>query len=341
MAIAYEVNMGSQILAGDSGSSRRPLVALDSEVGIGGIGRCLVRLGDLSWAGARVGDALTVALDAGDGSQTVFTGEVDEVVQRPDALLVWASDGLARLARIEVESAYEEVSAGFIIKDLVDRSGASAGEVEEGPTFPSYVVHRGRALRHAQRLAEFIGIELCTDGMGKIHARRPTENSPAHRLVWSEDIITLDLVERAAILDSFAIWGEGAAGTHGPERSHWLVTDLSGVNGQAAVRAGAPGSAGTVTSGSTGARMRTFVDGAVRSTEIASDLAQARASLVALRPIRGHVVVIGRPAVQPGEWVELADVPAGRSGSRSLRVRVLRVAHELTMNTGFITRLEL
>ncbi len=87
--------------------------------------------------------------------------------------------------------------------------------------------------------------------------------------------------------------------------------------------------------------VRTVVDGAVRSAETASDLAQARAKLLALRPLLGHVVVIGRPAVQPDEWVELVDVPAGRSGSRNLRVRALRVAHELTIDAGLITRLEL
>jgi hypothetical protein len=337
MAITYEVTIGSQSLTG----SAQPLVGLHTEVGIGGAGHCLVRLGDVSWTESAIGDALSVALDPGDGSHTVFTGVVEQVVQRADALLVQGWDALVKLARTEVESSYEEVTAGFIVADLIDQAGAEAGEIEDGPTFPSYVVHRGpRALRHAQRLAQLIGAELGSDGTGQIHFRRPADDAPEHQLVWGEDFIAIDIGEHAAAVDSFAVWGEGAAGTNGPERSHWLVTDLSGVSGQAAVQAGESGSTGSVTADSTGPLLRTSVDGAVRSAETASEVAQARAQLLALRPVRGHVIALGRPAIQPGQWVELAALPSGAGAERSLEVRVLRVSHELSLPGGLITRLE-
>jgi hypothetical protein len=344
MTIAYDVSIGSLRFTNTGTGERRPLLGIESEVGLGGApGRCLFHLGDISWADPQIGEAVSVSLDAGDGATSVFTGEVAEVSQRSDALWVWAYDGLAKMARVEVESAYEEVTAGFIVSDLVDQAGAEAGEIEDGPSLPSYVVHRGpRALHHALRLAELCGAELGSDGTGKVHFRRPQSGAAAHRLVWAEDVVEIDLGPRAAVRDSFAVWGEGAAGTQGAERGHWLPTDLSGVSGQAAVQPGAtPDEAGSVSSGSTGALVHTVVAGALRSAEAAGDVASARAQLLALRPLVGHALALGRPAVQPGDWVELADLPAGGGGSgRTLTLRVLRVSQQLSIGRGLLTRLE-
>lgn len=347
MTIGYDVSIGSQRFT-NTGSDRRPLLGIESQVGLGGApGWCLLHLGDISWADPQVGDEVSVSLDAGDGATAVFTGEVAEVSQRADALWVLAHDGLSKMACVEVESAYEEVTAGFIVGDLVDKAGAEAGEIEDGPSLPSYVVHRGpRALHHAQRLAELCGAELGCDGSGKIHFRRPQSGSAAHRLVWAEDLIEIDVGPRASVRDSFAVFGEGAAGTQGAERGHWLPTDLAGVSGQAAVQPGAsPDQPGSVTAGSTGTLVHTVVTGALRSSEAAGDVASARAQLLALRPLVGHALALGRPAVQPGEWVDLVDVPAGGSGpgggsSRTLTLRVLRVIQQLTIAGGLLTRLE-
>ncbi|HWN67963.1 MAG TPA: hypothetical protein VNM90_10000 [Haliangium sp.] len=355
MTIGYDVSIGSQRFTNTGSGDRRPLLGIESDIGLGGApGWCLLHLGDISWADPQLGDAVTVSLDAGDGATDVFTGEVAEVSQRADALWVLAHDGLSKMARVEVESAYEEVTAGFIVSDLVDQAGAEPGEIEDGPSLPSYVVHRGpRALHHAQRLAELCGAELGCDGSGKIHFRRPQSGSAAHRLVWAEDLVEIDVGPRAPVRDSFAVWGEGAAGSQGAERGHWLPTDLSGVSGQAAVQPGAPDQAGSVTAGSTGALVHTVVAGALRSGEAAGDVASARAQLLALRPLAGHAVALGRPAVQPGEWVDLVDVPAGGAGgaggpgsgpggrsTRTLTLRVRRVSQQLTVAGGLLTRLE-
>jgi hypothetical protein len=316
-------------------------LALESQIGVGcSIGRCLLRLGDISWADPQIDDPITVQLDGGDGATVVFTGDVERISQHADALWVFGSDSLAKMARIEVESAYEEVTAGFIVKDLIEQAGAEAGEIEDGPTFPSYVVHRGpRALRHAQRLAELVGAELSSDGEGKVHFRRPRAEAAAHRLVWAEDLIELGLDQRTFIRDSFAVWGEGAAGTDGSERGHWLPTDLSGVSGEAAVSPGAAGETGRVTADSTGDFLRTTIDGAIRAAETAGDVASARAQLVALRPLAGHVVTLGRPSIMPGQWVDLVDLPSG-NGGRTLCLRVRCVIQEFANHRGLLTRLE-
>ena len=343
MSLGYSVTIGSARFASaevDRGQAQ-PLIAIESEVGIGGTGGwCHLDLGDPSWSQPAVGEAVEVELDAGDGATKVFTGEVELVERRATALLVRARDELAKLAHVEVEAAYEEVSAGFIVSDLCDQASAATGEIEDGPTFPSYLVHRGpRALRHAQRLAQLIGAELGSDGEGQVHFRRPGPPSPAHRLVWGEDLLAVELCTAAPSRDAYLVWGEGAAGSQGPERAHWLPTDLSGVSGEAQVSPGAtPEAPGTVSPGA-GTLPRTVIDGSIRSAEVAGELAQARAQLVALRPLTGHLRCLGRPDIQVGEWVELADLPSA-GPSTPLQLRVLRVIHDFALGRGLLTRLE-
>lgn len=344
MPIAYTITCGSLRFT-NAGADARPVLALHSETGIGG-GRCTLRLGDPSWGDPALGDPVSVELDAGDGATTVFTGEVDRVERRTGldgVQTIGCCDALAKLTRVEVEGSYEEVAAGFIVSDLLEQAGAGAdaGEIDDGPTLPSYVVHRGpRALRHVQRVAELVGAELDVDAGGKINFRRPQSGAAEHRLVWAEDVLAVELVRAAAPVDSLVVWGEGAAGSDGPERSHWLVTDLSGLKGEAGVSPGAqPGQAGTVTT-SPGERVRTVLDGSVRSAEVAGDLARARAELIALRPLRGHALVLGNPGLQPGSWIELAELPGADGPSAPLTLRARRVLHDFDLERGLITRIE-
>lgn len=343
MALAYTVSVGSLSFAnGDSNS--RPLLGIETDVGIGGAGgRCRIQLGDPSWGDPALGDPITIELDTGEGSSKVFSGEVEGVDRRATSLWIHGRDALAKLARTEVEAVYEETAAGEIVKELISKAGADAGEVDDGPTFPSYVVHRGpRALRHAQKLAELIGAELRTDGEGKVHFQKPSEGGSAdHRLVWGEDLISLSLERAAAQIDSFVVWGEGAAGSQGTDKSHWLPSDLSGVTGKAKVQPGASaGQAGSVSPGSDGPLVRTVFDGSVRSASVADELAQAQALRVALRPVIGHALALGRPEIQAGEWVELADIPAGDGATQPMTLRVLRVVHQFAIGRGLLTRLE-
>ena len=343
MAISYSVSIGAASFANE-GRDARPLLGIETEVGLGGGGGwCLIRLGDPSWGDPAIGDPLSVELDAGEGKTTVFTGEVEGVERRATALWIRGRDALAKLARTEVEGSYEEASAGFIVGDLIDQAGADKGEIEEGPTFPSYVVHRGpRALRHIQVLAELIGVETGSDGEGKVHFRKPKPAGAAdHRLVWGEDLLEIAIERSATPVDSFVLWGEGAGGSKGAERSHWLPTDLSGVTGEAKVEPGATaGEVGSVSPGSRGPLVRTVFAGAVRSSDVAGELAKARAELLALRPLLGHCSLLGRPEVQPGEWIELADLPTGEDGSATLTLRARRVSHHFAIERGLLTRLE-
>lgn len=342
MRIGYTIELGSITLSEQPDEGGPPLLALDVGRSMGGTGgRARIELGNVGAAMPAVGDRVRIELDAGEGSSVVFTGEVEEVARGTRTVVVQARDALARLAEHEVESGYEEASAGFIVKDLVEAAGAEAGTIEEGPTFPRYVVHGGgRALQHAQRLAALLGADLYSDAEGKVCCERPAKGSPAHRLRWGEHLLQVSLEREPLRTDSLAVWGEGAAGTDGSDKEHWLTTDLSGVAGKAEVSES--NGQRTVTPKQLGKRPRTLIDGAIRSVDAADEIAEAYVKRLELRPVRGSVLVLGLPEAALGQWVELAELPessnpVGRGAAVQLRVRGVR--HRLSPSTGLVTEL--
>lgn len=271
----------------------------------------------------------------------VFTGEVDLVEQSTESALVTASDGLAKLARLDVEVAYEEVRTSFIVTDLLDRAGLPAGEIEQGPSFSSYLIHRGpRGLRHLRRLAELCGANIFTDGTGMVHFACPKQGGPDHRLQYGQNILSIDIWEPETLNDGVVVWGEGAAGTRGLEKAHWLATDLTDLKGQASI-----GPAGDVAPGASGDNPLVLRIGAVRSRERAQDLAEAWASALSARRVRGRLEVLGDPSIRPGDLVAVQGLPSeqwGELGDRISRspLKVRRLRHNLDATKGLYTTLE-
>jgi hypothetical protein len=338
MKIAYTIELGDQSLSSHKGAGSR-LVALEVERGIGGAGgRCELRLWSIDASRPATGDPLRVELDAGAGMHTVFTGEIQSIRGQADAWGIQGRDGLGRLADLELEKSYEEVSAGFIVKDLVDAAGAEAGELDEGPSFPRYVLHGGvRALQHAKRIAALVGADLYTDGEGRVHFRRPEADQVRHELRWKDDLLDVELVHRERSSDSLDVWGEGAAGTDGADREHWLPTDLSGVRGQATLEQDQE----SVAVGRLGEHPRVLLDGALRSVDAAEDVAAALLQAQALRPFVGSVLVAGLPDVDPGDWIELRELPPAvhPSSAQTAKLRVRWLWHFLSPTRGLLTRL--
>lgn len=339
MQIAYTIEIGGQSISNKKTSGAR-LVAVEVERGIGGAGgRCDVHLWPSAGGRPAKGDPLRVELDAGSGMRTVFTGEIQAIRGEVESWSVQACDGLGRLAEVELEKSYEEVAAGFIVKDLVEAAGAQVGKLDDGPSFPRYLLHGGlRALAHAKRLGALIGADLYTDGDGRVHFRRPESQPARHQLQWGTNVLDLDLAHREHFGDSLDVWGEGAAGTDGAEREHWLPTDLSGVRGQAALEGSEEPS---VSVGSLGERPRLLVDGAIRSVDTAEDVAAALLQAQALRPFVGSVLLPGLTDVDPGDWIELLELPPSihPASARTVKLRVRRIWHSLSPAHGLLTRL--
>lgn len=338
--VAYDISIGS--LSASSRSNQNPvqLLSLTSELTMDGAGgRCSLEFAASDATLPKPGDTTQITLDDGSASAVVFTGEMFGIATSPTRYIVTGTDGLTKLARLDIEAAYESVSAGSIASELVQTAGLSAGNIEDGPTFSRYVLHRGpRALRHLQRLAESCGFDLFTDGEGKVHFEAPRSGSADHSFQHAEQVLELDLQVVLPVYDGLVVWGEGAASSMGSDKDHWLASDLASTSGKASIDANF-----TVQSGSEGNSPRIIKDGAVRAGADAADQATARMTAIASRAIRGHAVVLGSPGVNPGDLVSFEDIPDRHPTKAVVEgkvIRVRRVRHSLSPERGFTTRLE-
>lgn len=337
---AYQVTIGGHRASSDGGGGDRQLVSLVVELGMDGVGgRCVLELGGAEQTPADPGAPVSVTLDAGNGAVTVFTGKAFASEATTVSQVVRAGDGLAELAAIEVEQAYQESSADFIIKDLLSKAGATPGTVTRGPDLPFYALHAGvSALTHLRALAGLTGGDIYTDGHGRVHVATPRTGGADSNLVFGETILALDLRKMPPAFDGVQLWGEGAASSKGKDKAHWLSTDLSGVKGEAAVTADSK-----VQEGRAGTAPRRVHNGAIRSGAAAGDAAKGMATRLAARALRGRIDVFGAPELMPGDLVTIARLPpdhaaAALLGGKPLRVRSVR--HTLSRQRGLRTRIE-
>jgi hypothetical protein len=339
--VTYDLTIGGQNASSTRRDSDRQLLSLMVELSMDGTGgRCLAELGDPEYTPPQPGDPFTVKLAGGNGETQVFKGEVEAVETTATSQRIMGSDGLVKLARLDLAEAYENVNVDFIVKDLMQRAGVEPGLVKKGPKLPSLVLFRGpRALRHIRKLAELCGVDLFTDGTGRAHFLGPDQAGEKRTFQYGENVVALKLKKIPPVNDGVEVWGEGAASSKGAEKYYWLPADLSGVQGKAAL-----GTDGSVSTGKSGQQPTQFCSGALRSGDAAGAAAEARMKLVAGRLVQGHIKVFGSPAVMPGDLIDVEGLPAHHGatavfeGGKSLRVR--RVRHLLDMQAGFITRMD-
>jgi hypothetical protein len=329
MALGYELRLGAMTVSSDERQSQASLLRLRCELRMDGAGsHATIELGVCQQAPPSAGDPVAISLSAGQGSQLVFTGQVGEVEVSPSRLVVRARCGLAQLAQLSVESAYQQVPAGFIVKDLLSRAGVLPGDIEDGPSFPAYALFRGpRALGHLLRLAALSGVEVFADSNNRVHFAAPRSGPPDHTLRYGQDVLDVDLSAVTPSYDGVVVYGEGAASTQGNDKAHVLLTDLASVKGEAQ-----------------GARSLLVVDGAIRSGQDAAKVARAQQQLVTSRPVRGTITVLPAPQVQLGDLCRLDGVPVAHPAAQAVAGRALRarsVRHELGLapSQGFTTRI--
>ncbi|MFC1747182.1 hypothetical protein ACFL2V_00090 [Pseudomonadota bacterium] len=340
--VAYKIKIGRQLASSQQRESNLQLLALKTELSMDDVGgRCEVSLvgGEGTPIAGKIGDEVTVELDAGNGAKRVFTGEVESLQTDANTQRIIASDGLVKLARMDIEAGFEQVNVDFIVKQLLDDAGLTAGEVEKGPQLAAYTLHRGpRALQHMRNLARLCGVDLFTDGEGHAHFVAEKESSKEYRLKYGESILTLDLKSEPPLFDGIAVQGEGAASSKGAEKFHWLPSDLTGVSATAALS-----EKGQAKPNAKVKRALQFSSGAVRSGEAATYVAEQHMKAIAARQIRGRIKIFAKPGIEPGDHISIDALPDNHVATELLqknnRLRVRCVRHELDRTRGFITHM--
>jgi hypothetical protein len=296
-------------------------------------------------AGIAVGDAVTLDLGHDGEEETVFTGAVEAVRPAISGVAVRALGKTHDLLNLRVSTTYVNQSAGSIARDLIGQAGLSAGTVDDGPVLPRYVVDRALSgYRHLKELADRLGYELYADRDGNLmfHPLGPAANLDAlggalgavaggaasllgaggESYAFGQQLLGAATRSRGVAWGSVEVGGESPISSQGDATEHWLTTNDADYRGSAG-------------EGEPALLVR---DPVARTKDLADRFAAGRLA-VAARTARGvSITILGRPQVDLGHTVAVADVP-DETVNGSGYVRAIR--HRFGDEAGFLTEMRI
>ena len=292
-----------------------------------------------------VGDEVSLALGHDGEEETVFTGAVEKVRPAISDVVVRALGRTHDLLTLRTSVTYVNQSAGSIARDLIGQAGLSAGTVDDGPVLPRYVVDRAlSAHSHLKGLADRLGYELYADRDGNImfHPLGPASNldalggtlgavadaagallgSGGESYAFGQQLLGAATGRRDVAWGTIEVGGESPMSGQGDTTEHWLTTNDADFRGSAG-------------DGEPALLVR---DPAARTKDLADRFAAGRLAVAARTGREVSISVLGRPQVDLGNTITIADVP-DETVNGSGYVRALR--HRFSDEAGFVTEMRI
>lgn len=245
---------------------------------------------------------------------TVVTVEPDLTITR-----VMGYSMAAALLRTFVEQTYEGKTAAAIVRDLASKAGVDVGTVQDGITFPAYVIDGRRSIyHHMQDLADLCGFDLYINADGKLVFEKFVGGKAVHVFEFAKHIVALDVLRTPPLAGGVEAWGESPTGSQGDDAWAWLTKDFGGSKGKAG----------------TGDPLLLLERPALRTADAARTAATAELTAIQRRTLRGRLVTIGRPEVKLGDAIRLSGMP---DASVNANFQVRSVVHRITKLDGFTT----
>ncbi len=270
---------------------------------------------------AAPGDAASLDLDGGEGSETVLTGKVVWLRRGVLQTEVVAADGGHALAGLRPAATYLQQSGKDVIRALASDAGADTGSLDLDLPLAAYVTSQSRtAAEHIARLAELGGASACFDSGGKLDVTAPSQGPADLALLYGREILDVTVRERAApAVKRFRIGSGPAGSSSAPNALRYTLSPLPGgasKPGVDAVWEPAP-------------ILRT-PDAATGASTAADALAASRSQLLACRCFL-------LPKLRPGMRVEIQKLPNNMTQGPWL---ITRLEHRLSGAGGGHTSFE-
>lgn len=274
----------------------RQAIAIDLRLAAGPQLDCLTaRLPAEAPVEAAPDDPVTLSLDGGDGSETVFTGVVATIRRGLEQTTISAAGALGQLARYRPATTFENVSAGTVIRNLAGDAGVATADVGEGVMLRFYVADPSRdAAEHASRLAAWSGLMLVGTPEGKIAATIVDATQAEVALRYGREVTGL-VIEEAAEPDKIIVAGESGVGEGGSPDALRLNADFF---------------AGSRPEGPS-LQHHWIWEPALRTTKAAATAGSALQRELAAGRRGGRLDALLLPRLRPGTVIELQDLPAG------------------------------
>src|ERR1035438_9703563 len=162
-----------------------------------------------------------------------------------------------------------------MVSDLASQASIDTDAIEDGLTYPYYVVDDGRsAWQHIAALARKNDFVAWFTAEGKLSFGPADAGSPVATFTYGKDILALEVVSADPAYGTVSAVGEGAAGTQGNDAWAWILKDASAVTSQAG----------------SGDPQRLLVDGSLRTADAAQKAAAGGAAACARAATGGRGV---------------------------------------------------
>ena len=266
-------------------------------------------------ATAEPGTPLAIALGEDGDEADVWAGELAVVAAGPDGVILDGLAGTVVLSRRRLSQSYLDRSVADVVQDLASQAGAEVDQVEGDTNLPAYAVDDRRPVwDHLLALARLTGADVGASPAGALRFVPPKRGSADWRLRHGADVLSWSggAAHRSQPEEVPAIAAYGAASEAGAEQWHWVL------------RSPSPSGDGPLQ-----------VVAALRTIDAAETMQRSLAQRAARGGFAGRLALVGRPAVRPGDLVQVSDLPGSNPGT--LRVRA--VTHRLDARSGFVTTL--
>ena len=240
------------------------------------------------------GDPVTLDLDGGEGSATVFTGTISAIRRDPYSITVHAVDAAGALAQLRPATTYEQVNAGTVITDLADQAGVDVGDIDDGTALAWYAADPSRtALDHVARLCAWSGGLARIGADGTLVATAVPATQAELALKFGRELLAIDQTVRTRPVEAFSYAGEAGAGsTDSPD----------------ALRPTSDFFAGDRPDGPDATHRWSF-EPALRTTDAAGAAGAAAQWRYAARARVGYLTAFLQPKLRPGTVIEVAELP--------------------------------
>jgi len=275
-------------------------------------------------AGLTVGEGDEIGLELGwDGSgERVFSGRANAIDYGVSEARVTAYGEQRALATTRIDETFIDQDSGDVVQALAQRAGLPLGTVAAGVRVGKYHADGSRNLfEHMTELARLNGVDLFTDRAGQLNFTRRDPRTANYTVQFGVNLIAVNLQQGIGAVTAVEVVPESAAGNAGTEAASWLVK--SSRDQAASAGDGEP---------------RRFSSALCTTRETAASAAEAVRRELTRRAVRGRVLVMGLPAAQPGESVQLVDLPDGVNDGL---YQIAAVEHALDAIIGFRTTLQL
>lgn len=269
---------------------------------------------------ATSGDDAAVAVDQGNGWQTLFKGKVRGKIVNFQNQQIILADASADLAAYRPATTFQAQEAAAIAKTLASDVGISLQTPPPPFGLPNYVAHdRISAAEHLAKLAKLTGTLATLSATGSLQFVPLNVLVPTSALKFGRDFGQWSTTHTPAPISEWIASGHGPAGIAQAPNAH-LQTKASLPNNN-----------------HMGKGVHRLVEPLLKTPLAAQTTQQSLQSHAQLFQIRIHSHGICQPKLRPGDVVQIQDLPGKQHPGE---IVVTSLDHRWSSQTGLETHLK-